>query len=115
RFDFLPRNLEGFHHSFGIFPRIEPRNLNDQRQVGRNFIAGEPLIDLLVAELAVLNVEWIDRGHGNTLRGVHLVFVLFATHDYGVVIVDPAPEIFPHLFIRSRKIDEEMWKYLRRW
>ena len=66
---------------------------------------GETLIDLFIAQLTVLDVERIDRRHEHVLWRLHLVLVFLAAHNHGVVLVDPTPQIFPHLFVWPGEID----------
>src|SRR2546425_4404086 len=44
------RELECLDDALRIFPRIEARNLHNQRKIGRNFVMREPFIDLLIGQ-----------------------------------------------------------------
>ena len=76
---------------------------------------GEALLDFFVAELAILNVERVDRGHEELRRRRHLLLELGAAKNNCLVLIDPLPQIFPHPGIRTRKVNmatPEPWAVL---
>jgi hypothetical protein len=64
----------------------------------------EPLINFLVAEATILDRERIDRRHENPLRRLRLLFVFGTADNDRIVLVDPTPQIFPHLGVWPREI-----------
>src|SRR5205823_13839888 len=68
-------------------------------------IMGESLVDFLIGQFAVLEVEWIDRRHKKMQRCLDVLRKIRAAQDRRIVKINPMPQIFPRLGLRSRKID----------
>ena len=55
--------------------------------------------------MTILYRKRIDCRHHNALRRLHLLLVFGTADDDCIVLVDPTPQIFPHLGVRSGKIE----------
>jgi len=57
--DLFAGELERFHDSFRIFPRIKPRNLDNEWQIRGYLVVRKALVDFSIAQVTILDSEWI--------------------------------------------------------
>jgi hypothetical protein len=62
------REPDGLDHALRVFPAIETRDLRDDRQIVRDTVMVEPVLDVGRAQLAVLEGKRVDGRHDGYLR-----------------------------------------------
>jgi len=79
--------------------------LDDERQIDGYLVVRQTLVDFSIAQLTILDREWIDRRHHHPLWRLHLLSEFLAARNHSVVIIDPAPQILPRFGIRTGKVE----------
>ena len=102
----LPACLfEGLDHALRILPGVEPGDLHDEWQIGRNVVMGEPLVHLGIAQLPVLDRKRVDRRHEEDLRWRETLCILAATKNRCVIFFDEPGQIVPESRVRPGQLD----------
>ncbi len=101
----LPRLLKRPDDAQGVLPAVEPGDLDDQGEVGRDAVVLEALIDGALGKFPVHDGEGIDPGREEDLRPPEIPQVLPAGEDDGVVPLDERDEVVPDLPVRRGEVE----------
>ena len=97
----------GVDHAERVLPRIEPRDLRQQRAAGVHAELVDDVLRVLARERHVLRRERIDRGRPDERLGkaVNLRHVLAKVEDRGVVAADRRKQNIEDVRVGRREID----------
>ena len=97
----LARHSKGVNDPLRVFPFIEARHLDHQRQIGRNVIVQEPFVDLLTQHIFVGRRERIDGWQDEALRHAEFLCVFRDRKNSHVVAFNDRGQVRPQISIRG--------------